>query len=137
MEVTLSQLAERWNNVVWGMDPYKGGDVPLLKIAEEDFEALEVLVTCIRQKNDTICTSTAPPSTLYFHVGGHGSRKVLRRNRWISETTRFFFVLSSHIFSIPGTTGLVAPTLAASSAVCFVATRFSGGPASCAGHDGL
>lgn len=50
MEVTLSQLAERWNNVVWGMDPYKGGDVPLLKIAEEDFEALEVLVTCIRQK---------------------------------------------------------------------------------------
>lgn len=44
MEVTLSQLAERWNNIVWGMDPYKGGDVPLLKIAEEDFEALEVLV---------------------------------------------------------------------------------------------
>lgn len=44
MEVTLSQLAERWNNVVWGMDPYKGGDVPLLKIAEEDFEALEVLL---------------------------------------------------------------------------------------------
>lgn len=42
MEVTLSQLAERWNNIVWGMDPYKGGDVPLLKIAEEDFEALEV-----------------------------------------------------------------------------------------------
>lgn len=42
MEVTLGQLAERWNNVVWGMDPYKGGDVPLLKIAEEDFEALEV-----------------------------------------------------------------------------------------------
>ncbi|CAM9328435.1 unnamed protein product, partial [Hapterophycus canaliculatus] len=41
MEVTLSQLAERWNNVVWGMDPYKGGEVPLLKIAEEDFEALE------------------------------------------------------------------------------------------------
>eukprot|EP00903_Cladosiphon_okamuranus_P015249 g14093.t1 len=41
MEVTLSQLAERWNNIVWGMDPYKGGDVPLLKIAEEDFEALE------------------------------------------------------------------------------------------------
>lgn len=45
MEVTLSQLADRWNNVVWGMDPYKGGDVPLLKIAEEDFEALEVLLT--------------------------------------------------------------------------------------------
>ena len=44
MEVTLSQLAERWNNIVWGMDPYKGGDVPLLKIAEEDFEALEVLI---------------------------------------------------------------------------------------------
>lgn len=42
MEVTLSQLSERWNNIVWGMDPYKGGDVPLLKIAEEDFEALEV-----------------------------------------------------------------------------------------------
>lgn len=44
MEVTLGQLAERWNNVVWGMDPYKGGDVPLLKIAEEDFEALEVTI---------------------------------------------------------------------------------------------
>lgn len=42
MEVTLGQLKERWGNVVWGMDPYKGGDVPLLKIAEEDFEALEV-----------------------------------------------------------------------------------------------
>ncbi|CAB1113053.1 unnamed protein product [Ectocarpus sp. CCAP 1310/34] len=41
MEVTLAQLAERWNNIVWGMDPYKGGDVPLLKMAEEDFEALE------------------------------------------------------------------------------------------------
>lgn len=42
MEVILGQLKERWGNVVWGMDPYKGGDVPLLKIAEEDFEALEV-----------------------------------------------------------------------------------------------
>lgn len=42
MEVTLAQLEERWNNIVWGMDPYKGGDVPLLKMAEEDFEALEV-----------------------------------------------------------------------------------------------
>lgn len=42
MEVTLGQLAERWASVSWGMDPYKGGDVPLLKIAEEDFEALEV-----------------------------------------------------------------------------------------------
>eukprot|EP00904_Undaria_pinnatifida_P003126 jgi/Undpi1/12814/HiC_scaffold_7.g02481.m1 len=41
MEVTLGQLKERWGNIVWGMDPYKGGDVPLLKIAEEDFEALE------------------------------------------------------------------------------------------------
>lgn len=42
MEVTLGQLKERWNSVVWGMDLYKGGDVPLLKIAEEDFESLEV-----------------------------------------------------------------------------------------------
>lgn len=48
MEVTLSQLAERWNNIVWGMDPYKGGDVPLLKIAEEDFEALEVVVQVVQ-----------------------------------------------------------------------------------------
>lgn len=48
MEVTLSQLGERWNSVVWGMDPYKGGDVPLLKIAEEDFEALEVLVEVLQ-----------------------------------------------------------------------------------------
>ena len=42
MEVTLGQLAERWNNVVWSMSPCKGGDVPLLNMAEEDFEALEV-----------------------------------------------------------------------------------------------
>lgn len=42
MENTLAQLKERWAHIVWGMDPYKGGDVPLLKIAEEDFEALEV-----------------------------------------------------------------------------------------------
>lgn len=44
MEIMLGQLKERWASIVWGMDPYKGGDVPLLKIAEEDFEALEVPV---------------------------------------------------------------------------------------------
>lgn len=58
MEVTLSQLAERWNNIVWGMDPYKGGDVPLLKIAEEDFEALEVLVQIV---------STADTKSVFYH----------------------------------------------------------------------
>lgn len=42
MEVTLGQLKDRWKNIKWGMDPYKGGEVPLLKMAEEDFEALEV-----------------------------------------------------------------------------------------------
>lgn len=65
MEVTLGQLKDRWGNVVWGMDPYKGGDVPLLKIAEEDFEALEVcfiifILQCTRDALETIvahCTS--------------------------------------------------------------------------------
>lgn len=42
METSLGQLNDRWDQIVWGMDPYKGTDVPLLKIAEEDFEALEV-----------------------------------------------------------------------------------------------
>lgn len=46
MEITLGQLSERWANICWGMDPYKGSDVPLLKIAEEDFEALEVSNIC-------------------------------------------------------------------------------------------
>lgn len=44
MEITLGQLSERWANISWGMDPYKGGDVPLLKIAEDDFEALEASI---------------------------------------------------------------------------------------------
>lgn len=57
MEVTLGQLAERWNNIVWGMDPYKGGDVPLLKMAEEDFEALEVtaLRVALCQRHERRC----------------------------------------------------------------------------------
>ncbi|CAM9498163.1 unnamed protein product, partial [Phaeothamnion confervicola] len=41
MEATLLQLAERWAAVIWLTDPYNGGEVTLLKIAEEDFEALE------------------------------------------------------------------------------------------------
>lgn len=41
MEVTLQQLDERWAGIEWLMDPYKDTDVPLLKMQEEDFEALE------------------------------------------------------------------------------------------------
>ncbi|CAM9266952.1 unnamed protein product [Chrysoparadoxa australica] len=41
MEVTLGQLEERWSSIEWLMDLFSGTDVPLLKIAEEDFEALE------------------------------------------------------------------------------------------------
>jgi len=41
MENTLKQLTERWDGIEWLMEPYKDTDVPLLKIAEEDFESLE------------------------------------------------------------------------------------------------
>lgn len=44
MENTLKQLAERWNNVIWGMTGRDANedDIPLLNMNEEDFEALEV-----------------------------------------------------------------------------------------------
>jgi dynein heavy chain len=41
IEITVVTIAERWKGINWLMDPYKESDVPLLKIAEEDFEALE------------------------------------------------------------------------------------------------
>jgi len=41
IENTLNSLADRWTTISWLMDLYKDTDVPLLKIAEEDFEALE------------------------------------------------------------------------------------------------
>lgn len=41
MERQLAALAERWAGVAWLMEPYKDSGVPLLKMAEEDFEALE------------------------------------------------------------------------------------------------
>ena len=41
IEITIGQLKERWSAIVWLMDLYKDTDVPLLKIAEEDFESLE------------------------------------------------------------------------------------------------
>jgi len=41
MEHQLAGLANRWEAIQWLMDPYKDTDVPLLKVAEEDFEALE------------------------------------------------------------------------------------------------
>jgi dynein heavy chain len=41
IENTLLQLRERWNGIEWLMETYKDTDVPLLKMAEEDFEALE------------------------------------------------------------------------------------------------
>jgi len=41
IEVTIGQLGERWKSIEWLMEPYKDTDVPLLKMGEEDFEALE------------------------------------------------------------------------------------------------
>lgn len=41
MERQLAALGERWAAVAWQMEPYKDSGVPLLKMAEEDFEALE------------------------------------------------------------------------------------------------
>ena len=41
IENTVKQLGERWSAIEWLMEPYKDSDVPLLKMAEEDFEALE------------------------------------------------------------------------------------------------
>lgn len=41
MENQLKGLNTRWAVIQWGMEPYKDTDVPLLKMAEEDFEALE------------------------------------------------------------------------------------------------
>lgn len=59
METTLGQLKERWAHIFWGMDPYKGGDVPLLKMAEEDFEALEVTLETVKQsQNIRGCTTS-------------------------------------------------------------------------------
>jgi dynein heavy chain len=41
MEKGLSGLDERWVSIEWFMEKYKDTDVPLLKLIEEDFEALE------------------------------------------------------------------------------------------------
>jgi dynein heavy chain len=41
IESTVQQLGERWVGIEWLMETYKDSDVPLLKMAEEDFEALE------------------------------------------------------------------------------------------------
>lgn len=41
IETTVQQLKERWSGIEWLMETYKDSDVPLLKMAEEDFESLE------------------------------------------------------------------------------------------------
>jgi dynein heavy chain len=41
IENTVKQLNERWVGIEWLMETYKDTDIPLLKMAEEDFEALE------------------------------------------------------------------------------------------------
>jgi len=41
IEKTLESLKDRWEVIDWLMDPYKDTDVPLLKMMDEDFEALE------------------------------------------------------------------------------------------------
>ena len=34
-------MSVRWKGIEWLMETYKDTDVPLLKLTEEDFEALE------------------------------------------------------------------------------------------------
>lgn len=41
IENLLKQINERWTGIEWQMETYKDTDVPLLKMAEEDFESLE------------------------------------------------------------------------------------------------
>ena len=41
MESQIEGLEARWEGIAWQMDPYKDTNVPLLKMTEEDFEALE------------------------------------------------------------------------------------------------
>jgi len=41
IEKALGELEKRWVTIEWLMEPYKDTDVPLLKLAEEDFESLE------------------------------------------------------------------------------------------------
>lgn len=41
IETTVKQLGDRWTGIEWLMEPYMDTDVPLLKMAEEDFESLE------------------------------------------------------------------------------------------------
>ena len=41
IELTIEQMSVRWKSIEWQMESYKDTDVPLLKLTEEDFEALE------------------------------------------------------------------------------------------------
>ena len=41
IELTIEQMSVRWKGIEWQMETYKDTDVPLLKLTEEDFEALE------------------------------------------------------------------------------------------------
>lgn len=41
IETNLKVLKDRWLNIVFGADFYKGTEVPLLKVGEEDWESLE------------------------------------------------------------------------------------------------
>ena len=41
IENAITALSERWQGISWLMEVYKDTDVPLLKLSEEDFEALE------------------------------------------------------------------------------------------------
>lgn len=131
MEVTLSQLAERWNNVVWGMDPYKGGDVPLLKIAEEDFEALEVLVsgTTVQRSQYFMCLRNA------VHCTANTGRIQYLRYIYAHSST---LTQASH--RAPGnhaSSALDIDCLAARTVAATYILLFPGGPACGTGHDGL
>merc|ERR1719506_971150 len=41
IEIGLAKLEEYWTKVKWWSEPYKSTDVPMVKMVEEDFEALE------------------------------------------------------------------------------------------------
>ena len=41
MEKGLEALESRWQSIDWLKDNYKDTDIPLLKMGDEDFEALE------------------------------------------------------------------------------------------------
>ena len=61
IENTVTTIADRWKSIDWLMDLYADSDVPLLKIGEEDFEALEA-------DQLTVQVRDYPFLYLYYHL---------------------------------------------------------------------